>query len=425
MSPTKRQDINWTGEAQAESLDQNRVFRERGEQRYSLEILPINITFEVDRLRRDRDGLVAELSVSVGEQFKHAKTYNGIVSIGDINLSAVRSRTERANLIRQRSGAEHLDWHGYLEQFCIQVLQAERRGKPAVVLADVDPQQEKVRFWTVIEGVPILSELPMVLFGDAASGKSILAMYIAGLLANQGVNVLYADWEFSELEHRERLGRLFQPMPKNLYYVRCDTPLSHQVDRLLRLIREHKCQYLVCDSIGFAVDGAAESAEAAMKYFRALRQLNVGSLNLAHIPKQYDDSREATVYGSVFFKAGARSAWFVDRAATNPRNEIRFALHHRKSNVGELLPSRGFRVVFGKTISLEAIDVKTVDELATGLPLLERVKLALSNGAITLKQLSDDLGVPAGSVRSIMSRHKSSFVKMGNKIGLVAEGVDF
>lgn len=422
--PTRVEEINWRGDEQAETRVEQRVFRERGDQRYSFEILPIGITFEVDRLRREREGLTGELSVKVGEQFHASKGYNGFISIGDINFSAVRSRSERASLLSRRSGAEHLDWHGLLEEFCIRVLETERKGKPAVILADVDPREDDIEQWEV-DGFPLLAELPMVLFGDASSGKSIFAMYIAGTLAKQEINVLYADWEFSEKEHRKRLGRLFQPMPKNLYYVRCDTALVHQVDRLLRLAREHACRYLICDSIGFAVDGAAETQESALKYFRALRQMGIGSLNLAHIPKQHEDGREAQIFGSTFFKAGARSAWFVDRALTNPKNEIRFGLHHRKSNVGELLPSRGYRVRFDKNIHIDSIDVKTVDELATGLPLIERLRLALANGALTLKQVSDDLGVPPGSVRGVISRHKSSFVKMGNKYGLVAEGVDF
>lgn len=423
---TAAEDINWGGAAVDEARIEERIFRERGEQRYSLEVLPIGITFEVDRLRRESGALVGELSVSVAEKsFRGAKAYNGMISVGDLNFSAVRSRTERSNLLKQRSGAEHLDWFGLLEEFCIRTVQAERQGKPAVVLADVDPREEHSEQWE-IDGLPILSELPMVLFGDAASGKSYLAMHIAGTLANQDINVLYADWEFSEREHRKRLGRLFQPMPRNVHYVRCDTALSHQIDRLVRLVREHKCKYLICDSIGFAVDGPAEAQESARTYFRALRQMNVGSLNLAHIPKQYDDAREAQIFGSVFFKAGARSAWFLDKATMNPRNEIRFGLHHRKSNMGELLPSRGYRLLFEhERVRIESIDIKSVDELATQLPVLDRLKIVLGSGALTLKQLEEELSLKQGTIRSVIARHKSLFVKMGNKYGIVVEGMDF
>ncbi len=422
----KADDIAWDASAPREEEAERRIFRERGEGKYSLEILPLGLTFEVDRIRRDRDGMVGELVVSVSNgKFPSARTYNNVLSIGDLNFSAVRSRTERANLLSKRSGVEHLDWFGYLEEFCVRTMETERNGKPAVILADVNPKEDRVEEW-VVEGFPVLAELPMVLFGDAASGKSYFAMWLAGKLAQQGIPVMYADWELSEIEHRKRLAKLFDPMPRDIHYVRCEYPLSQQTDRLLRVAAEHKCKYAICDSIGFALDAAAETQESAMRYFRCLRQLRVGTLNLAHIPKQYDDSREASIFGSVFFKAGARSAWFVDKATNNPKNEIRFGLHHRKSNVGPILPSRGYRLVFeGKRTTLASIDIKSVDELQTSLPLFDRVKILLHNGALTQKQIADELGVNIPALRNVFSRHKDTFVKMGNKFGVVAEGVDF
>ena len=116
----------------------------------------------------------------------------------------------------------------------------------------------------------------------------------------------------------------------------------------------------------------------------------------------------------------------MDKATANPKNEIRFRLHHRKSNVGPLLGSRGYRLVFeGRRTILEPIDIKSVDELQTSLPLIDRVKLFLVNGAKTQKEICEELGVPIGNLRNILSRHKNAFVKMGNKVGVVAEGVDF
>lgn len=421
----KASEIRWSREDEDQGTVVKREFRERGEQRYSLEILPAGIVFDVDRLRRERGELLGELTVTVGPKFSQAKAYNGVISVGDLNFSSVQARSTRAKLLADRSQADHLDWFGLLEEFCIRTVAAERQGKPAVVLADVDATDETLQFLDV-HGFPILKEMPMVIFGDSGTAKSYLALWIAGSLAQQGVNVLYADWEFTPKEHRRRQQRMFQPEPRNVHYAHCDVSLINQVDRLSRLVREHNCGYIVCDSIGFALDGPAESQEAAQKYFRALRQLNIGSLSLAHIPKQYEDGREAQIFGSTFFRAGARSAWFVERAITNPKGEIRLGMHHRKSNIGELQQPRGYRLLFEKDRTrIEGIDIKSVDELTTQLPLIERVKLTLANGAMTLKQLTEELSAPAGSVRAVLTRHKSQFVKMGNKYGLIAEGMDF
>lgn len=422
----KASDIPFGGDSSPRVTE--RVFSEKGEQRYVLELRPAGIVFEVDRLRRERHELIGELQVVVNGQLPDARTVGaGILSIGDMNFSSVQARNTRAKLLADRSRAADLDWYGFLEEFTLKMLAAERKGKPAVVLAEA-PQEDEAEggeAWD-LDGWPILKGLPMVLFGDAGSGKSYLAIWVAAELASQGVPVLYADWEFSLREHQKRLKRLCQPMPKSLLYARCDSPLSRQADRLSRLIREHGCQYLVCDSIGFAVDGPAEAQESARTYFQALRQMGVGSLNIAHIPKQYDDTREATIFGSTFFRAGARSAWFVQAATVNPKGELRFGLHHRKTNVGDLLPSRGYKLTFTESrTTLEQIDPNTVDELAAQMPLLERMKRALKYGALSPKALAEELNVSPGSIRSILNRHKSQFTKLGAKVGVAYDGLDF
>lgn len=418
-------DVPFQAHATTGPTVKDRVFRERGEQRYSLELLPAGITFEIDRLRRESQQLVGELAVTVNGSFPHARTVDGLLSMGDLNLSSVQARGTRAKLLADRSGVDGLDWHGFVEEFCIKVIAAERLGRPAVALAEVQETKEDEEIWT-LSGFPILQNLPMVLFGDSSSGKSYFAMWIAGTLAQQGVGVLYADWEFAGGEHRRRFDRLFQPMPKNVQYAWCDKPLKDEADRLLRLIREHNCRYLICDSIGFAIDGPAEAQEGASAYFRALRRLSVGSLNIAHIPKQYEEGKDPQIFGSVFFRHGARSVWFIQRTQQNPPGEISFGLYHRKNNVGELLKPKGYKLVFrGNRTLLESVNVGDVDELAAGLPLLERMKKYLAKGPQPVKALAEDLNTTAGVVRSMISRHSSTFTRLGNKISLITEGMDF
>jgi hypothetical protein len=416
-------DIPFSSKAPSTEV-KTRVFRERGEQRYSLTLEPANIEFFVDRLRRERSELTGELTVTMPPSTPGARTIDGIVSSGDMNFSSVQARSTRAKLLADRANISGLDWHGYLEEFVLRVIAAERNGKPAIVLSDLPdaPDDKDDNSVWMVNGFPVPRELPMVLFGDSGSGKSYFVLWLAGLLVQMGVNVLYADWEFSEREHWKRLKRLFTPMPR-VHYARCDTPMTHQVDRLQKMIREHKIGYVIADSIGFAGDGPAESQETAAKYFKALRQLNVGSCNIAHIPKVRDDGSEASIFGSTFWKAGARSAWFCDRAVVNPPGELRFGLHHRKSNIGELLPSRGYRLVFDRLTSrLESIDVKSVDELAAQLPPRDRIKRLLAPGEpMTPKAIGEELNLTMGTVRSVLSRHKSEFVKLGNRYALLAK----
>ena len=400
-----------------------RHFQALGEQRYTLTIHPEGIVFEVNRLRRSSQELHGELLVRVNGQFPNARTFSdGILQIGDMNFSSTQARSTRAKLLSDRAGDKATDWYGILEEFITDVIAAERRGKPAEILAEVEDEDEDSESWTV-EGFPLLRQLPQIVFGDAASGKSMLAMWLAGKLAEEGIPVLYADWEFSKAEHKKRLQRLFAPMPKGLLYIRCEHSLKQETDHLLDVVQKNKIQYIICDSIGFAVDGPAESQEGAAGYFRCLRQLRIGSLNIAHIPKQYDDAREATIFGSVYFKAGARSVWFINRAAENPNGELRFGLYHRKHNCGALLQPKGFKLVFrGDRTLVEAINLKDVEELAAGYPLIDRMKSALVTGPMTVKGLAEELGAPVAGVRAILNRHKSHFIKMGNKVSVTSAG---
>jgi hypothetical protein len=394
-----------------------------GEQRYRMNLVAEGVTFEVNRLRRSSQELHGEMLVRVNGQFPHARSLpDGTLQVGDMNFSSVTARGTRAKLLGERAGDKGADWYGFVEEFVTTVIAAERKGKPAEVLADVEDEQEDSESWS-IEGFPLLQQLPQIIFGDSATGKSYFSMWLAAKLSEMGVNVLYADWEFSQSEHKRRLARLFAPMPKNLLYIRCEHALRQETDHLLDVIQKHKIGYIVCDSIGFAVEGPAESQEGAAGYFRHLRQLRIGSLNIAHIPKVSDDNREATIFGSVFFKAGARSIWFIDRAKENPSGEVRFGLYHRKNNVGALLQPKGFKLVFrGERTHVEVINLKDVEELAAGYPLLERLKEILVQGPMTIKQLSEDLNAPIPQIRATLARHKSQFIHVGNKIGVGASG---
>ena len=68
-------------------------------------------------------------------------------------------------------------------------------------------------------------------------------------------------------------------------YARCERPLVYEADRLARIVREHDISYAIFDSVAFACDGPPEAAEVAGRYFRAVRQLGIGSLQIAHISK--------------------------------------------------------------------------------------------------------------------------------------------
>jgi hypothetical protein len=378
----------------------------------------------MDRMRRSSHELWGELVVKVNGNFPNAKTFDdGVLQTGDLNLSSVQARNTRAKILKTRAACDSdVDWEWLIEEFSTRVLTAERIGEPSIGMTDIPISADTdTQVWTV-EGVPLLSDLPFVLFGDAAAAKSYLALWLSGTLAQRGIPVLYLDWEFSGSEHKKRLERLFSPppSPQVMRYHRCDKPFIRMLDWIAGEVKKWKIQYLVCDSIGFAVEGSPLDAEAATRYFTSLRRFNVGSLHLAHIAKAQDEGKDATIFGSNYFRAGARSAWYIERTTDNPDDEIRVGLYHRKFNGGrEQRKPLGFKLAFEtKRTRIEAINLETVDELAANLPLIQRLRKTLADGPMAYKRLSEDLATPQNVLRSCIAKHKSSFIRVGDKLGL-------
>lgn len=404
----------------------DRVFEVVGDQHYRLTVRSSGTVLDLDRIRRDRDGMTGELTVTVTGLFPSAKHFRGgIINIGDLNLSSTQARSTRAKLLGERSGEKEIDWYGILEEFVTEVMGKERDGDPSVGLCEVPltaPVDEQT--W-IVEGFPLLADLPLVVFGDAAAAKSYIALWLAGTLAVRDIPVLYLDWEFSAEEHRKRLERLFQPAPSpaRFRYKRCERPLIRIVDGVMADIRRWGIRYVVCDSIGFAVEGSPLDPEAATRYFAAVRRFNCGSLHLAHIAKHQEDGKDATIFGSAFFKAGARSAWYIEKTSENARDELKVGLYHRKFNGGHLQAgNQGYKFTFAPERTLvHPIELDSVDELAVHLPMVQRIRKVLQDGPLTVKRLAEDLASSPNIVRAVIAKHKSQFIRIGDRISLALD----
>ncbi|MDA1095368.1 MAG: AAA family ATPase [Acidobacteria bacterium] len=382
-------------------LSAEQTFQRVGEGRYQLEWPTLGIRMEAAQLHRDRDrDLHGELTVTTS--LLGAKTVDGVLLWSSMNFSSQRTRASLATSLAGRSGAPQLDWLGAVETLALRSAQAEAEGQPIRPLADY-PRPEETLFWDV-SGLPILRQHPMIIFGDGGAAKSYLALHIAATLASRGIPVLYADFEFESDAHRERLERLTgTDMPRNLHYVRCVGPLIMEVDRLQRYIVEQQIQYLVCDSVAFAVPGRPEEAEHASAYFRAVRQLQVGSLHLAHTTKSLEHGTDKP-FGSAFWSNGARSVWFVKRNSEDDTgNMVEVALMHRKSNTGRRLPTFGLRLVFlPDSTTIERFDIAQSAELSKALPIWQRIRSLVATKPMTIAELATELDAKHDSVSRIV-----------------------
>jgi hypothetical protein len=397
-----------------------REFKAVDEDRYQLTLPEIGVTLEIDRLRREHNELIGELSARC--ELPGAYTVNGSLSIADLNLSSARARQERAKLLATRANTrDQIDWNGLLEEFCQRVLQADRGGQPAVDLRLLpEPKTDEV---IEVEGLPLLRRHPTILFGDGGSCKSYLSLYIAGKLAEHGLSVGVFDWELAGDDHRVRLQRLFPDGMPRVMYARCERPLVHEVDRLRRIVRENGIDFAVFDSVAFACDGPPEAAEVAGRYFRAVRQIGNGSLHIAHVNK--GENADQKPFGSAFWHNGARATWYVKLAGGSSDGDVlNLGLFNRKTNLGRLRPPLGYTLTFTEECtSFRRSEVADNPDLAGQLSVRQRMAHLLRKGALSPEAIAEEIEAEVETVKRTVRRYKRQFTVIdGGRVGLLAGG---
>lgn len=370
------------------------------------------IEFRIGRLRRERFGLVGELSVSTSNLLGTRASEDGILSAGDFNFSSPRERDDWSRrLARMARTGGKLDFSRPLEELCRRVIDAERDDhRPAVILRNVPPRAAESTFDVL--GLRFPKQHPACLFGPGDGMKSYLALKIANEQARAGVRVGYFDWELDAQDHRARQAKIDPELP-DIVYVKCDRPLVHDIDRLRRIRRNERLEYGWFDSAAYGTDGKPEDAVSAMAYFRGLRQLDMGCSVIAHSRREDGDHQP---FGSVFWHNSFRAAWNIKRASTSPDGDtVHLGALLRKFNLGTHPASVGLRVQFdGDRVHFDRVEAASIDEIAESLPLWQRMKSAIkAGGPMTLAALAEELGHDnVETLDRIARRQKGVFVKV-------------
>lgn len=329
----------------------------------------------------------------------------------NVNLSAPGTRkTLAADLARSaRTKSTQINWHGLLDTLAFRVSAAEQTGEPAVLLSRVERPTADPVF--DIDGFRLLRHHPTIVFGDGGSMKSYLALYWAGRLREMGVRVAMFDWELDAGDHKGRSVRLFGPNGPELVYVRCARPLVYEIDRLVQIKHEHQIEFVICDSIAFACHGKPEDAEIASGYFRAIRQLGIGSLHLAHITK--GENGDQRPFGSTFWHNGARCTWFAKSEGVDETGGGRtrtIGLFNRKVNMGAPMGSVAFQFTFeADRTSVKRVEPATVESLAAEVPLWQRVKQIVRTNPMGFADLAEELGANLKSIEKAVQRKPHMF----------------
>lgn len=382
---------------------------------YRLTLLREGLQFDVTRLRWERGELFGLLTVAC--DIAGAKTVDGILSVGTFNLTSVSARSSRARELSARALAPEIDFGTLLEELCQRTLKAEQAGQPVLLLRDVTPVPTDQSVITVY-GLPIPLRHPIIWFSHGGGGKTTLSQTVAGELERQGITTLVLDWELNEYEHRATLERQFGADMPAVKYRRCERPLVVEVDGIAQQITECGIDYVVCDSAGYASDGRPEDAEVALRYFRALRQLRVGSLTLAHISSGEHGTEKP--FGSVFWHNSARATWYLERdTSISIPDEITIALFNRKNNLGRLLPPVGLSLQFTPTRTIiTPTNLAEHAELATKIPLSQRMRHALHRGPKTLGALAEELDGDVETLDRYVRRSPKYYTRVTSDDGI-------
>ena len=371
-----------------------------------------------DRLIDARGGVSAELTVTLGA----TELLAGV----DVGLKSDTSQTKLANSLKTL--APSIPWKLFLQRACSLVLRRHREGEPLRILTVETPIEP-----LIFQINPLVFRgKATVLFGDGGLGKSSLGLVsamcvstgetVAGIAALPGI-ALYLDYEDSYDVHVRRMQAIAACHPNvaraDVRYQACTEPLSTLTHTLLRRIQAEGITFLVLDSLAAATGGDA-GAEAATKVFRAIRTLNVGALVIAHIPKSPGEGQEPSIYGSVFHKNFARATWELRKEQEVGDDTAILGLFNRKSNLSRLHHPIGLKVTQNSEntrMGYESFDLSQAGELATALPLPNRIRNLLEDGELrSSKAIAEELGAALPTIKAVLSKHK------GHKWHMVGEG---
>lgn len=378
------------------------------------------VRIEARYLRLDHGQLYGE--VDVRADWAGATRHKGSLSCAHTNLSSLVARKALAKYCAERAKtkAEDFDWQAAIESACIEIIAASRQGDDRAIVLDDAP--DVVDHDHDVLGLRVPADATSMLIAHGDSLKSLLALLVLGTLAQRGHRTLYLDWEWSADRHRRRKQRLFGDARLcGLHYLRCQSPLVTEADRIRRYCDEQQITFVAVDSVGLACDGPLKDDDVAVRFHRALASIRP-ALCAAHVPKSslgQDTTKDVvTPFGSVFFSNLCRMTWSIKKQPGATDDIVTVGCFPAKQNDGARVRPVGLEFTFTTDrITVTSANLAEVEGLAEKLPLAARIAHLVQQGPRSFAQIAEELGAKTDSVIKAVTRNRS-FTRINGADGI-------
>jgi hypothetical protein len=365
---------------------------------YSLEWESEQIKINVSRIRETKVSTMAEILITC--------TSPGIAPHIKQTTFSLTANDARPKLAKELEKIYKAEWDIILEQLCVKVLAEIRRGEPVVILGQDGTKAEPPEY---LVDPYVIRNQPNVFFGEPGAAKSTWGIILACALtvswrdnpgrlivADKTERCLWLDYETDKKVIGWQLGCIKRgnnfEKPCEIYYRRCSIPLADDLEQIKQSIDEYKATVIFIDSLGLACGGDLNSAEPALRFFSAYRQLNVTGVLLGHTARN-TESHDKHIFGSMFFEAQSRNVWEMVKSIGDDDNSISVGLYHKKPPpFGKLHNPLGYKFTFDNDNNetyFEYNDPKSVDELLERMGTNTKIIEALKAGPLTPKELED------------------------------------
>ena len=311
------------------------------------------------------------------------------------------------------------EWEQIIEKVSLDTVRLMRQGEPVQLIESVGEihRQEYLAH-------PLLPiNEPTILFGDGEAGKSLIAQMLYILVTSPGAcndEVLsqlglklrdepcvggYLDWErgYHIMNYRYKaLCKGMRIWPPPMHWKRCSAPLADDIEAVHTFINEYKINFLVIDSLGVACGGDLNTPDVALRFFAALRALNVTTLILGHNRK---GDGEKSIFGSVFFQTLPSVIWQQMGQYDKGADIISAGLVNKKNNIGPRFNDIGFKVYFDDidmTIRIERNDEAAKTVLPETQP--EEALRILAGGSMHYTKVASEMGIASKNANAVLDR---------------------